>query len=148
MNGPFTGRHMAAILVAFFGVIVLVNLIMARFATSTFGGVVVENSYVASQEFNRWLDQAEVSRALGWEAHIERDAQGRITAQLTGAPADVALTGIARHPLGHEPDAALNFAPIGENRFVSRQALAPGRWIVRLEAVEGANVWRDELRLP
>ena len=59
MSRPFTGRHMAMILVAFFGVVIVVNLIMARYASSTFGGIVVENSYVASQEFNKWLDEAE-----------------------------------------------------------------------------------------
>jgi hypothetical protein len=57
---PFTGRHMAMIMIAFFGVVIAVNVLMARFAVSTFGGVVVENSYVASQHFNRWLDEARV----------------------------------------------------------------------------------------
>ena len=56
----FTGYHMAAILVAFFGVIIAVNMVMATLATRTFGGVVVENSYVASQEFNGWLKDARV----------------------------------------------------------------------------------------
>ena len=69
MRKEFTGRHMAAILVAGFGVVIAVNLMMARFAVSTFGGVVVENSYVASQEFNTWLERAAQSRAIGWEPH-------------------------------------------------------------------------------
>ena len=55
MQRAFTGRHMAAIMVAFFGVVIVVNLLNARLASSTFGGEVVENSYVASQDFNRWL---------------------------------------------------------------------------------------------
>mgnify|MGYP001281167617 CR=1 FL=1 len=41
-KGPFTGRHMATILIAFFGVVITVNIVMARFALSTFGGTVVE----------------------------------------------------------------------------------------------------------
>lgn len=49
--GPFNGRHMTAILVAFFAVVIAVNVLMARFIICTFGGVVVENSYVASQHF-------------------------------------------------------------------------------------------------
>ena len=56
-TGPFTGRHITIIMVAFFAVVIAVNLLMARYATSTFGGVVVENSYVASQNFNKWLDE-------------------------------------------------------------------------------------------
>ena len=42
MKRPFTGRHMAAILIAGFGVVIAVNLVMARFAVTTFGGVVVK----------------------------------------------------------------------------------------------------------
>ena len=40
----FTGWHMTTILVAFFAVVITVNIVMARFALSTFGGTVVENS--------------------------------------------------------------------------------------------------------
>ncbi|HMP45265.1 MAG TPA: FixH family protein, partial [Sphingopyxis sp.] len=39
----FTGWHMTAILVGFFGVVMAVNFTMARLAMSTFGGKVVEN---------------------------------------------------------------------------------------------------------
>ena len=60
--GAFTGRHMTAILVAFFAVVIAVNFTMARFAMSTFGGKVVENSYVASQHYNVWLARAEANR--------------------------------------------------------------------------------------
>ena len=37
------GWHMTTILVAFFAVVITVNIVMARFALSTFGGTVVEN---------------------------------------------------------------------------------------------------------
>ena len=62
----FTGWHMTGILVAFFGVVVTVNIVMARAAIGTFGGTVVENSYVASQKFNGWLDQAKAQDKMGW----------------------------------------------------------------------------------
>ncbi|MGE0776676.1 MAG: FixH family protein, partial [Sphingomonadaceae bacterium] len=55
MTRSFTGRHMAIILIAFFGVVIAVNFYMARMAIGTFGGTVVDNSYVASQRFNGWL---------------------------------------------------------------------------------------------
>lgn len=48
----FTGRHMLAIMLAFFGVIIAVNGVMATFATRSWSGLVVENTYVASQQFN------------------------------------------------------------------------------------------------
>ena len=148
MNRQFTGRHMAMIMVGFFGVIIAVNFTMARYATSTFGGIVVENTYVASQHFNRWLAQAEASEALGWEAKVERQDNGRLAVQLTGAPAGVTLAAEARHPLGHQPDADLTFEYRGAGRFLSREDLPAGRWILRLAATDGERTWRQEKRLP
>jgi nitrogen fixation protein FixH len=147
MTRPFTGRRMAAILVAFFAVIVVVNFTMARFASATFGGIVVENSYVASQEFNRWLEQAEEARALGWSASVERDDAGRVEVTLSGAPAGVALTAEARHPLGREPDQALTFVEVAPGHFVSLTPLPAGRWTVRLIATDGTDTWRQEEKL-
>ena len=92
MTRTFTGRHMFAILAVFFGVVIAVNFTMATFASTTFGGVVVENSYVASQHFNRWLDEAAEEKALGWQARVSRTASGRVTIDLAGAPPEASLT--------------------------------------------------------
>ena len=64
MKREFTGKHSAAIIVSGFAIIIAVNLFMATLAVRGFGGVIVENSYVASQEFNDWLDAAEEQKAL------------------------------------------------------------------------------------
>jgi nitrogen fixation protein FixH len=58
--GTFTGWHMLGIMVAFFGVIIAVNLTMAYNAIHSWSGLVVQNTYVASQEFN---DKAETAKA-------------------------------------------------------------------------------------
>lgn len=141
---PFTGRHMFAILAAFFGVVIAVNVTMASYATSTFGGVVVENSYVASQEFNRWLAEAEAARALGWSADAIRREDGRIEVTVTGAPPGARLSATARHPLGRMPDETLTFESIGAGSFVSNERLARGRWTLRLEVEAGGRAWRHE----
>ena len=144
MNRQFTGRHMAAILIVFFGIVFAVNFTMARYASSTFGGIVVENSYVASQEFNRWLDEAESERALGWSAQVQRTGDGRLAVALAGAPAAATLSAVARHPLGHAPDRTLTFTADGQGRYLSREELPTGRWIVRMTAQAGDGVWRTE----
>lgn len=145
MTGQFTGRHMTAILLTFFGVVIAVNVTMARFATSTFGGVVVENSYVASQHFNHWLDEAAAEQALGWKARLLRRTDGRIEADLSGLPAGgVKLSAIARHPLGKEADRVLTFAPDGEGHYLSTAALPEGRWRLRLEVRAADRLWRSE----
>jgi nitrogen fixation protein FixH len=144
-TGPFTGRHFAVIIVAFFAVVVAVNLVMARYASATFGGVVVENSYVASQEFNGWLQAARREAALGWTAEARRQADGSVAVTMGGdPPADLVLKGEARHPLGRESDRALRFTRLPDGRFVSDQPLPHGRWKLRLEAVAGAQRWRSE----
>ncbi|MXO61024.1 hypothetical protein GRI89_15890 [Altererythrobacter salegens] len=143
----FNGWHMTAILVAFFGIVMTVNFTMAHYASSTFGGVVVENSYVASQEFNGWLDEAKDERALGWKANVGRDAAGHVTVAFNGAPDGIVLNAEARHPLGRLPDAMLSFASLGGGRYVSREVLPAGRWTIRLSARGGAHQWRAEKQL-
>lgn len=143
-GGRFTGWHAAAILVAFFGTVGTVNVVMARYATSTFGGIVVENSYVASQEFNGWLDKAEKSKELGWQANAARTADGRVAVTLAGAPETAVLTGEARHPLGRMKDMPLTFARQADGTYVSGQSIPSGRWTLRLEATAGADSWRTE----
>lgn len=145
MTRQFTGRHMAAIMIGFFAVVVAVNLLMARLAGSTFGGIVVENSYVASQNFNRWLDEAAAEKALGWQASALRLADGKVEVTLAGMPAgEAVLTADARHPLGRMPDRALAFTALGNGRFVSATPLPQGRWRLRIAVRQAGRIWRSE----
>lgn len=149
MRRPFTGKHMAAILIAGFGIVVTVNFAMAALATSTFGGLVVENSYVASQNFNRWLERAKEVEALGWHVDVARLSDGRVLVMTTGnSPPEVRVTGNALHPLGRAPDRTLGFVPTGPGRYVSSAVLPAGRWLVRLELSDGTRTWRGERALP
>ncbi|NBC37476.1 hypothetical protein GTZ99_13050 [Novosphingobium sp. FSY-8] len=149
----FTGRHMAIIMVAFFGVVIAVNVYMASLATSTFSGVVVKNAYDASQEFNVWLDEAAKEKALGWSAKVERRADGRVAVTLKGSdaaaiPSDAALSGEAWHPLGQEADRVVSFRRQADGSFVSFDALPAGRWRLRLRLdgadANGRHVWRAQ----
>lgn len=141
---PFTGWHMTAILVSGFAVVLAVNITMARLASSTFGGEVVKNSYVASQHFNRWLGEAAQERALGWDVDVARRADGRLAVRLTGAPPHAAIVAQARHPLGRRPDVALTFEEMPEGLYLSRGELPSGRWLLRFEITAGGQVWRGE----
>ncbi len=141
----FSGHHMAVILCTFFGVVIAVNFIMAHYALSTFSGVVVENSYVASQHFNRWLDEAQREKAFGWKAHTARRSDGRVELTLAGAPLrDARITAVARHPLGRLPDQTLVFDAEGGGRFVSRSAIAAQRWQLRLDVRDQGKAWQSE----
>jgi nitrogen fixation protein FixH len=144
MTRGFTGWHMTAILLAFFGVIVAVNFTMATFAVRTFGGVVVENSYVASQEYNGWLRAARAQAKLGWKAKVALDPARRVTVEVT-VPGAV-VTGFAEHPLGREADVPLKFT--GVESFRSEKPLPEGRWTVHLLVRRGAEQARLVETLP
>lgn len=141
----FTGRHMAAILVTFFGVVIAVNLLMARLAIGTFGGTVVDNSYVASQSFNGWLAEARDEQALGWQATVRRDSQGTVLIMARdrdGRALDGAtVSAIARHPLGRLPDRYLAFAA-QQGGFRSTSALGDGRWQLIVTIVRDGRTMR------
>jgi len=140
----FTGRKMAAIMIAFFAVVIVVNVYMACEASSTFGGVVVENSYVASQQYNRWLDEASAEDALGWTASAMRQADGRVVVTLGGLGQTALVSAVARHPLGTRRDQTLRFVAQSSGRFVSLEPLPADRWRLRLTVREGRKLWRHE----
>lgn len=147
MTRRFTGWHMLVILVAFFGTVIAVNVVMAVYATRTFGGTVVDNSYVASQEFNRWLAEARAQEKLGWMHHVALDASRHVTVSVSGADGQaltaVTADAVARHPLGREADIPLGFAAAGPGKLRSVKPLPAGRWLVHLTVRSGA----DEARL-
>ncbi|MCW1381466.1 FixH family protein [Novosphingobium sp. KCTC 2891] len=140
----FTGKHMAAIMIAFFGTVIAVNVVMARMAISTFGGVVVENSYVASQHFNGWLDEARTEKALGWKALFGRRAAAEMQVGLVnslGKPlAGAHVTAIAEHPLGLRSDETLTLREVAPGEYAA--PLPAGRWRLRLTAKVGDHTWR------
>jgi nitrogen fixation protein FixH len=135
---PFTGYHMATILVAFFAIVIAVNFVMARYAIETFGGTVVDNSYVASQKFNGWLKEARREREFGWKVtapvrendHLAVTITDSHDQPLTGA----AMTMIAEHPLGGMPDRTLHFAESASGFYRSIETLPAGRWKLRAHA--------------
>ena len=135
MRGEFTGRRMAIVMAAFFGVVIAVNLLMATLATRTFGGTVVDNSYVASQNFNDWLHEAREQAQLQWEAPVSVEPSGHLLVRASspaGPLIGAAIEAHASHPLGRTPERLVQLAPAGPGVYRSGEALPEGRWIVRL----------------
>jgi nitrogen fixation protein FixH len=140
MKREFTGRHMLFILLGMFGTIIAVNLVMARFAVSTFGGTVVDNSYIASQNYNRWLAAARTQEGLGWSLDMRVNEKRIIDVKTT--PRVASLTAVAEHPLGRAPDQKLGFTTSADGLWRSTMPLPPGRWRVRLELRNGEEMAR------
>jgi nitrogen fixation protein FixH len=126
---------MAASMVGFFAVVIGVNTVMATQATRTFGGKVVENSYVASQKFNEWIAAAEAQQRLGWKADIE----GRMRLVQVRTVPGAELKGQATHPLGRLPQEQVRFAEVAPGRYIARRALPAGRWRMQLEVARDGD---------
>lgn len=132
---PFTGWHMLAIMVGAFGVIIAVNVGLAWKAISTFPGLDVDNSYVASQTFDA---EKAAQEALGWTlsqgydsakrqlrlGFVDRSGQNatlRDLSVLVGRPTEAAQD--QRPALQQEADGA----------YVAALDLPKGKWMLQIE---------------
>ncbi len=128
-----TGRHVLIGFVSAFAVIISVNLFLAYSAVRTFPGLEVENSYVASQEFN--VRKAE-QEALGWTVQADH-ANGKLILAITdteGKPVQVgaleAIVGRATHVFD---DVTPEFVFNGQ-AYIAYLDLGLGNWNIRMEA--------------
>ncbi|MCV3205457.1 FixH family protein [Mesorhizobium sp. YC-39] len=147
----FTGRHMLFIILGFFGVVIGVNMTMATLASRSWTGLVVENTYVASQQFNRKAEEGRAQAALGWTGKLAI-ASGNVRYSLTDAAGDpVALHGVKalfRHPAYEAEDEAVVLAPGSGQEFSARHTPKDGVWIVEIDADAGlAEPYRDVRRI-
>ena len=145
----FTGRRFLAIMVICFGIIIAVNITMATFATRTFPGLIVENSYVASQNFNEWLEAGRAQKALGWTVKTVNEggmlvieASSALDQPLTGLVVEATMT----HPLGAEPAQTLKLNDLGGGRYAAGP-LPHGQWIAEIRLHRGGERYYLKKRL-
>ena len=148
---PFTGRHLLFIMLAFFGTIIAVNVTMATFAARSWTGLVVKNSYVASQEFNGKAKAAREQDALGWTSNLEVGG-GKLRFALSDAKGGVvALEGGSAtlyHPVSGLRDTHLDLVPDGSGAVAADIALDDGGWIIEIAADAGLErAYRDVRRV-
>ena len=150
MHRRFTGWHMFAILIAMFGTIIAVNLVMAHFAISTFGGTVVDSSYVATRNFDCWLAEARRQKMLGWRVTATIDPHRRVlvAAVAPNGPIDGVVSAVASHPLGRAPDHAIKFMRTGAGQYVATRPLPAGRWTLKITVTSGRTVARFTKDIP
>lgn len=144
MTRTFTGKHFSAIMVVGFGIVMAVNFTMAHYATSGFSGVVVENSYVASQKFNGWMDEARTQKELGWHGALSRDTQSKLVLDAPEIPAGAQVLGELRRPIGKAESLVLTLTADGDGQFRSADAMPAGRWIVRIIVTANGQTVRFE----
>ena len=138
----FTGWHMLAVTCLFFGTIIGVNLVLVFAATGTFPGLVVKNSYVASQHYNELLAADRAQSEAGWRMELEApggvlnfrlaDREGVVERRLTA-------TAIAGRPSSTRDDRTIDLieSPAG---YRAAEALPAGQWDIDVEARRSGEV--------
>ena len=132
-RGPITGPKFFAIFASFFVVIIAVNIFLAVSAVRTFPGLEVDNSYVASQTFDK--DRAE-QLALGWtiDARVQHGELHLSITDSSGTPVEVAdLTATFGRATSVRDDQVPDFQFDG-TLYRAPVTTAPGNWNLRFVA--------------
>lgn len=138
---PLTGRKVLIIILAFFGVVISVNVYMMVNAIGGFPGLVEKHPYVASQKFDATRN-AQI--AQGWRAGIDWQ-DGALAATLTdrdGAPLrGLVVTVDIGRPATRDGERIVTLTPLGDRPgvYAVELDLAPGRWRAEMTAVDGAG---------
>lgn len=126
------GRHVFGIFATGFAIIITVNMTLAWNAVSTFPGLEVKNSYVASQAFN---DARAAQEALGWDVAATLNGDSLILRiEKDGTPVRATIdTAI----LGRATSVAVDQTPefhFNGHAYVADVTGGDGNWNLRLIA--------------
>ena len=146
----FTGWHMLAVLLLFFGTIFTANALMAWNASRSWSGLVVQNTYIASQQFNTKVAEAERLAASGIEGRVETaSGQFRYVLLQDGKPlpaADRVLASFKR-PVEEHEDFEIELDRTADGVFVAGRSLKKGQWIADLRILDGEEtIYRQAVR--
>lgn len=147
----FTGWHMLGVMALFFGTVIGINLVMAWNAISSWSGLVVPNSYVASQQFNAKVKAAEAFAASGFTGELDV-SDGRVRYQLRDADGQPVtggrVTATFKRPVDERGDFRLPLAADSAGNYSAVQSMPPGQWIADISTVrDGAPLFHQTIRL-
>jgi nitrogen fixation protein FixH len=149
-NSPkqLTGSKVLAMLIAFFGVVIGVNVAMMKLAISTLPGTDVDSAYSASLGYEKEIVAAHDQNARHWQvdAHIERSRSGAAVVQVDarderGKPVSgLSFQGRLERPADKRADQPVALAEIGGGIYRgATSAIAPGQWDLVLEGEAGGQ---------
>ena len=139
---PLTGRKVLFMLVAFFGVVIGVNMVMMKLAILTLPGTDVDSAYSASLAYENEIAAAHDQNARNWkvDAHIQRSADGGATLQVeardnSGKPmSGLKFQGRFERPTDRRADQSVALAETGIGIYRgSASMIVPGQWVLVLE---------------
>jgi len=145
---PLTGRKVLFMLVAFFGVVIGVNMIMMKLAIQTLPGTEVDSAYSASLAYESEITAAHDQNARNWkvDAHIRRVSGGGATVQVEARDKDgtpvsgLKFQGRFERPTDRRADRAVALAEAGLGIYRGNaDGIASGQWDLVLEGEAGGR---------
>ena len=152
---PLTGRAVLFMLLAFFGIVVAVNIAMVRAAISTFGGVDTPSSYQAGLAFKSDEAAAKAQDSRGWRvsAKLAPAAVGETVSiavtDAAGRPVSGAvLTVRLAHPIDERRDVAVVLGEVAAGSYLGKVVAENGQWILDIDIAKGGQrVFRSRNRV-
>jgi nitrogen fixation protein FixH len=154
---PLTGRVVLISIVAFFAVVIGVNLVLAKLAIDTLPGTEVDSAYSASLAYEGEIAAARAQNLRNWQvdAHIERAPDGGATLRVEarddqGRPmSGLKFKGRFERPTDRRADQPVVLAEIGIGIYRGNAAaIAPGQWDLVLEGdAAGARMFLSKNRV-
>lgn len=158
-GGPrrLTGRHVLAILVGFFAVVIAVNAVMLTLALDTMPGTTTDSAYRASQRFNADLAAARARDVRRWsvDARASRDPSGAAAVTVSvreagGAPVErIEVSARLVHPVHRIYDRSFDVARTGPADYAGTASnVAAGAHDLVIEvARDGETLYRSRNRI-
>lgn len=140
---PITGRMVLIWMLAFFGVIIAVNLAFVYFALDSWPGLTTQKAYEEGLAYNKTLESAARQDAMGWQSRVSLGPvtpKGTRVLSLTMTGPGGPLTGLAAkahlsRPLGEGLSVDGDLAEDRPGLYVALLRLpALGRWQVEVTA--------------
>jgi len=142
---PVRGIHALYAILIFFGVIFLADGYFMYLAISTHSGVDTANSYRSGLKYNERIAQEQAQKAQGWATDIKLStANDRLTFTVKDhsgfAVPGLNVSALLSRPTTGAYDRRLILAELEPGQYNSIfSALAPGSWIVNIEATKPRN---------
>jgi nitrogen fixation protein FixH len=144
---PLTGRKVLLMLVAFFGVVIGVNVTMMKLAIKTLPGTEVDSAYSASLGYEKEIAAARDQSTRHWkvDAHVERTVDGAALLQVEARDKDgrpvsgLKFAGRFERPTDKRADLQVALSEVGIGIYRGRvETIGVGQWDLVLEG-DGAT---------
>jgi nitrogen fixation protein FixH len=146
INGkPLTGRHVALMLAAFFGLMFAVNGAFVYFALGSFSGLSEDDAYKRGLTYNEEIDHRARQLARGWQPALSFEqtaaAEGTIIFSILDPDGrsieDLEVVATIRRPVIDGTDQSLSVMYSEENYTADITLMGSGQWDVSILAHGG-----------